>query len=257
TATCTPHHRVPGTACHIYAGIELCPVAPVWHQRGGSGLVAQPNPGCSAFICDAAVAHSEEQPGARPCAELGPTGITHLEGMEHMLNALKRKSALHTEPIRRPDFFIVGAPKSGTTALSEYLKPHPQIFIPDIKDVSFFGSDLYFTMPRITAEEYAAAFAAARDELRVGEASVWYLYSKCAAAEIKEYSPDASIIIMLRNPVDMLYAQHSEFLYNCNEDIPDFGAALEAEAERKRGRRVPARAHLVQGLFYRETARYS
>ena len=39
---------------------------------------------------------------------------------------------------------------------------------------------------------------------------------------------------MLRNPVDMLYAQHSEFLYNCNEDIVDFAAALDAEEERKR-----------------------
>jgi len=162
-----------------------------------------------------------------------------------------------SERVRRPDFFIVGAPKSGTTALYEYLKPHPDIFMPEMKDVSFFGSDLQFNMPRINLKKYLAAYEPVRNEKRVGEASVWYLYSKCAAAEIKEFSPSASIIIMLRNPVEMMYAQHSEFLYNCNENISDFARALEAEAERKRGLRIPASAHLVQGLFYRDTARYS
>jgi hypothetical protein len=83
------------------------------------------------------------------------------------------------------------------------------------------------------------------------------MYSKRAAEEIKSFSPSASIIVMLRNPVDMLYAQHSQFLYNCNEDIPDFETALKAEADRKQGRQIPRQAHFVEGLFYRETAKYA
>jgi hypothetical protein len=64
------------------------------------------------------------------------------------------------------------------------------------------------------------------------------------------------VVIMLRNPVDMLHAQHSQFLYNGNEDIADFGEALAAEPDRRRLRRVPRRAHFPQGLSYLDTARY-
>jgi hypothetical protein len=158
---------------------------------------------------------------------------------------------------RRPDFFIVGAPKCGTTAMNVYLRQHPQIFMPERKDISYFGTDLKFERPRISGEEYLSLFRGANEALRIGESSVWYMYSKTAAEEIKSFSPSASIIVMLRDPVDMLYAQHSEFLYNCNEDIADFQEALEAEPERKQGKRIPRQAHFVDGLFYRETAKYA
>jgi hypothetical protein len=86
---------------------------------------------------------------------------------------------------------------------------------------------------------------------------VWYLYSKKAALEIKSFSPAASIIIMLRNPVDMLYSLHSQFLYNGSEDIEDFESALNAEEDRKKGLRVPPAVHFVECLFYRETVKYA
>jgi hypothetical protein len=159
--------------------------------------------------------------------------------------------------IRRPDFFIVGAPKSGTTAMNDFLRQHPQIFMPRLKDLSFFGQDLQFRRPRISHDRYLSLFSEAKGALRVGEASVWYLYSKLAAEEIKAFSPAASIIVMLRNPVDMLYSQHSEFLHNCNEEIEDFEEALDAEEDRKQGKRLPKMVHLVEGLFYRETAKYA
>jgi tetratricopeptide (TPR) repeat protein len=41
----------------------------------------------------------------------------------------------------RPDFFIAGAAKSGTTALFEYLSRHPSVFIPSIKEPNFFCTD--------------------------------------------------------------------------------------------------------------------
>ena len=78
--------------------------------------------------------------------------------------------------MRRPDFFIVGAPKCGTTALYEYLKQHPEVFMPkEAKEPNFFGSD--FNNPFFIRDEnaYLALFADARYEKRVGEASVWYL----------------------------------------------------------------------------------
>ena len=159
--------------------------------------------------------------------------------------------------MRKPDFFIVGAPKSGTTAMCTYLKQHPEIFMPEKKESHFFGTDLNSPMFIRDKEIYLSLFSKAKDERRVGESSVWYLYSKKAASEIKEFSPSASVIIMLRNPVDMLYSQHSQFLYNGNEDIACFEEALNAEQDRRRGLRIPPGVHFVESLFYRETIKYT
>src|SRR5262245_21415535 len=98
--------------------------------------------------------------------------------------------------MRTPDFFVVGAPKCGTTALDAYLKQHPDIFIPARKELHYFGSDLAFLKaPRISLEEYLTQFGPAQDQRRVGETSVWYLYSQQAAAEISKFCREAQVII--------------------------------------------------------------
>jgi hypothetical protein len=163
----------------------------------------------------------------------------------------------HAGPGKRPDFFIVGAPKCGTTALIDYLKQHPEVFVPERKELDYFGSDLVFKNYRLTEEQYLSWFAPANGEKRAGEGSVWYLRSIRAAAEIKAFSPAAQIIIMLRNPVDVMHALHSQRVYNGNEDIEDFAAALDAEADRRRGVRLPQRATDHFGCFYRDTVRYA
>ena len=117
-------------------------------------------------------------------------------------------------PAARPDFFIVGAPKCGTTALYEYLRQHPAVFMPFHKEPLFFGDDLTRRYGRLTLHDYMRLFKDAKPGQRVGEASAWYLYSRSAAAEIKAYAPDAQIIVMVRNPVDMMYAEHSQVLFN-------------------------------------------
>lgn len=158
---------------------------------------------------------------------------------------------------RRPDFFIVGAPKSGTTAMYEYLRRHPELFLPERKELRYFGSDLEVRdRAALSEDEYLAHFAEA-DHQRIGTAYVWYLYSRSAAAEIARFAPDAQIVAMVRNPVDMLHALHGEHLSNGNEDIRDFTAALDAEPDRRRGARIPAHAHLPQGLWYSDVPRYT
>lgn len=156
----------------------------------------------------------------------------------------------------KPNLFIVGAPKCGTTAMYHYLKQHPDIYFSEKKELHFFGTDLRSPWFIRDIDAYLSMFASAENEKRIGEASVWYLYSKRSAAEIKAFCPSASIIIMLRNPVDMLYSQHSQFLYNGNEDITDFETALEAEEDRKQGLRIPPSVNFVKGLYYLETAKY-
>ena len=162
--------------------------------------------------------------------------------------------AAHSMPAK-PGFFIVGAPKSGTTALTRYLDLHPELCIKNIGGVHF-ATDLECRTHRLSREEYLASFQEVCDAQKVGEACVWYLYSTSAAREIADYNPEAKIIIMLRNPVTMIPSQHSEFLYNRNEDIEDLAAALEAEADRSNGSRLPPQVHFPSGLQYREVASY-
>jgi hypothetical protein len=163
----------------------------------------------------------------------------------------------------KPNLFIVGAPKSGTTALYEYLRTHPNIFMSPVKEPHFFAKDLG-TYPRIkTLEDYTDLFAASTPEhLRVGEASVYYLRSTTAIANIHQFNPDARIIAMFRNPVDMVYALHSQLLYVSEESASDFETAWRLQERRSRGLDLPARSRgsfLVQyaqvGQLGSQTAR--
>ncbi|MGI8978142.1 MAG: sulfotransferase domain-containing protein [Pirellulaceae bacterium] len=157
-----------------------------------------------------------------------------------------------------PSFFIVGAPKCGTTSLTDYLRQHPGLFIPKRKELHHFGSDLlFFKTERPTREEYLAHFAPAQPGQIAGEASVWYLFSQLAAMEIHDFCPAAKIIIMLRNPVDMLHSLHSQYLFESNEDLADFAAALAAEDDRSQGRRLPPGSNYREGLLYRRVARFA
>ena len=159
--------------------------------------------------------------------------------------------------MKKPVFFIVGAPKCGTTALFSYLGAHPGIFMPERKELHYFGSDLQSRMFMRDEKTYLSLFQNAQDGQVPGEASVWYLYSRSAAKEIKTWCAEAKIIIMLRNPVDVLYSQHSQFLFNGNENIEDFEAAINAELDRKNGLRIPRSVHFVESLFYKDTVRFA
>jgi hypothetical protein len=172
--------------------------------------------------------------------------------------AAKGKDQALSEWQGRPNFFLVGAPKSGTTAMVQYLESHPDIYMA-IKEMHFFGRDLQLRRPfyRHTLQEYLAEFQGCNGQRRLGEASVWYLFSSLAASEIRAFGSEARIIIMLREPVEMLYSLYHEFRYLGDEHLPSFHQALGAEPDRRAGRRVCRRACFAQGLVYRETARYA
>jgi len=135
---------------------------------------------------------------------------------------------------RVPDFFIVGHPKCGTTALYEMLRRHPQIFMPDLKETRFFASELHPGSARSqllpeTIDEYLALFEGAGPRQRIGEASPSYLRSRTAAARIAELQPDARIIAILREPADFLRSLHMELLRDHVEPEPDLGKAIALE----------------------------
>jgi len=157
---------------------------------------------------------------------------------------------------RRPNFFIVGAPKCGTTSLDYYLSQHPDIFVAR-KEMQFFGSDLCFGSQyyRRDQEAYLAEFSNWSDQLCAGECSVWYLLSRLAASEIKAFNPESRIIIMLRDPVAMLTSLYHQFRADGNECLATFEEALAAEPDRREGRRFSRQTYLRQALDYRAAAR--
>jgi len=152
-----------------------------------------------------------------------------------------------------PNFFIIGAPKSGTTALSQYLGTHPNVFFSRVKEPHFFDLD---TSKRVKAglQTYLSLFSEADPDLHkaVGEGSTGYLYSKVAVSEILKFNPDSKFIVMLRNPVDLVRAWHSEMYYEGVEDIRDFESAWRLEEERRQGRRIPYPCWEPKKLFYSE-----
>jgi Sulfotransferase domain len=157
---------------------------------------------------------------------------------------------------RTPDFFLVGAAKSGTTAMHQYLRAHPDIYMPARKEPHYFGRDI--RSPRFVNDrrEYLRLFAGAREEKAVGEASVWYLVSKHAAEEIRDFRPDARIVIMLREPVDLLRSLHAHNVANGVEDITDLGKAIDARVRDFSGR-IAGRPAVPEFLTYLPVGRFA
>jgi len=143
--------------------------------------------------------------------------------------------------MKKPNFFIVGAAKCGTTALYTYLRLHPEVFMLQYnKEPHYFASDLHRNKEAvrqhkwiINRSEYLALFEEADEAVAVGEASVYYLYSETAAAEIYRFNPDSKIIVMLRHPVDMIYSLHQQRIYSMVEDTLDFTQALDIEKNQR------------------------
>ncbi|MCA9836213.1 MAG: sulfotransferase [Trueperaceae bacterium] len=156
----------------------------------------------------------------------------------------------------KPNFFIVGAPKCGTTALAQYLSEHPQVFMADPKEPHFFADDLPGHHKAINQKDYLRLFSHAREQKIVGEASVWYLYSDSALKNIKCFNPQAKLLVMLRNPVELVYSMHSQHLYTRNEHEQDFAEAWFLSEKRRQGKAIISTAqdgHKV--LQYDEIAR--
>lgn len=158
----------------------------------------------------------------------------------------------------KANLFIVGAPKSGTSAMTQYLAAHPDIYMAR-KEMHFFGQDLRFghQFYRRDLKAYLDEFQAWNGQRWAAEASVWYLFSARAAKEIKEFNPDARIIIMLRKPSEMLHSLYHQFSYDGNEHLPSFEEALRAQDDRSAGRRLNPQTYLAQGLVYCDTVRYA
>jgi hypothetical protein len=145
-----------------------------------------------------------------------------------------------------PNFFLVGAPRAGSTSLYHHLDQHPDIFMSPMKEINYFSDEMreakfapelqlqaqhnaeslrrYLDGPLqekrfggvVTDwDDYCRLYAGVREERAIGDASICYLWSESAPGRIAAYMPNAKIIMVLRNPIDRVYSQH---LQNVNRD---------------------------------------
>jgi hypothetical protein len=155
-----------------------------------------------------------------------------------------------------PTFLIIGAMKSGTTALYYYLEQHPQIYMSPVKEPNFFcseeNSDGNFAT-RLGA--YQELFRHVSVEKAIGEASHCYLYEPEAAARIRDHLPDAKLIAVLRNPVDRAYSHFLHMVRNGSEPLTDFAQALREE-EAGGYQKGKVRGYIGRGRYYDQLKRY-
>jgi hypothetical protein len=128
-----------------------------------------------------------------------------------------------------PNFLIAGTPKSGTTSLYYYLRQHPDVFMPSVKEPHYF-SNPNFNDPSFR-KFYEGYFDSAGNNKAIGEASVGYLYYPEAARRIKKFIPDCRLIFLFRDPIDRAYSHYWHQVRNGVEKL-SFEDAVAQEEER-------------------------
>jgi hypothetical protein len=181
----------------------------------------------------------------------------------------------------------VGAPKAGTTSLYGYLRQHPEIYMSPVKEPNYFSSEVrperfhkefrqaaangaerlrrFMDNPVSRApypqgivgewEDYLKLFQDVRDETAIGEASVCYLWSATAAANINAAIPEARIIMILRDPAERAFSQ---YLHNARDGVVrgSFREQIERGARNTEREFQPLYPFLENGLYYAQVKRY-
>lgn len=165
-----------------------------------------------------------------------------------------------------PNFFIVGAARSGTTSLDRYLSQHPQIYVTPKKETHFFvgdsfpacsgpGDDRLSTLLIQNEEQYAQLFADAKGAKAIGESSAFYLCFPGAAERIARTIPDAKILITLREPVDRLYSAYTFMVRDGRESL-GLEEGLSREEERKQQGWEPIWWYKELSMYYKQVQYY-
>ena len=154
-------------------------------------------------------------------------------------------------------FFLVGAPRCGTTSLALALAQHPQVCFSEPKEPHFFtrlseDADLV----QLRTEYLGRFFRPDRlSRAALGEASPSYLYSRQAIAIIDRMFPTARFVVMVRNPLEMIPSYHARLLFTLDEDVADFETAWRLQDRRAAGHAIPARCRDPRLLQYAEVGR--
>ncbi|MBF0622665.1 MAG: sulfotransferase [Magnetococcales bacterium] len=146
----------------------------------------------------------------------------------------------------KPNFVIIGSVKAGTTSLVRYLREHPdicfcnaelQLFAPEFANHRRMMG-VTEQMSRASIEKYFSGFDG-QDYKIYGEKSALYLLSDHGVENIMKHNPDAKIVAMIRNPVDVVESFHAQLLFDTNENITDFSKAWALQDQRAEGTHIP------------------
>ena len=158
-----------------------------------------------------------------------------------------------------PNFFVVGAARASTTSFNRYLSQHPEIFIPQAKEMHFFAAEHFPCtgpgdegMNRLVIHDenqYAQLFSGVAGEKAIGETSPFYLCLPGTAERIAQAIPDARIIMILREPADRVFSAYMHLVREVRETL-SFEEGLSKEAERKQQGFEPM-------WWYKELSMYS
>ncbi len=151
-----------------------------------------------------------------------------------------------------PNLFIVGSQKAGTSSLRDWLNQHPDIWFLMSLEPNLFADDVEGCEDYTDKEWYLSLFPVNLKEKYVGEKSARYLYSRESARRIKKFNPEAKIIIILREPAEMIFSSFRHLRRSGLEPISDFNQALRLEEKRKE----KFGTKFLRNFFYRESADY-
>jgi sulfotransferase family protein len=188
--------------------------------------------------------------------------------------------------MKLPNFFIVGAPKAGTTSLYHYLDQHPQIYMSPVKEPNYFASEIrperfspelqdrvrrdqqamqdYLAGPMsekrfgavgLEWAEYVKLFAQATSETALGEASVCYLWSESAARNIYSMASSAKIVMILRDPAERAFSQYMQWVTK-GVIQESFRGQVEKALEHRGDQFQLMRPFLEFGLYSGQVKRY-
>ena len=162
-----------------------------------------------------------------------------------------------------PSFLVIGAYKSGTTALHHQLRAHPDVFLPERKEPNYFAfADATPPFDHPAARDsvrdlggYKALFGPATPQQVVGEVSPAYLAVPDACTRIREVISDARLIAVLRNPIERAYSDYLMYRRDGLEREPDFLRALQAQSRRNQST-DPTSRYLSTGMYADQVRRF-
>lgn len=164
-----------------------------------------------------------------------------------------------------PNFLIIGAAKSGTTAIYTYIKQHPQIFMSPRKELRFFSQitapnpDVppeYVHQGVATLAEYESYFEGVTSEIAIGESSPMYLYTPGTAERIQAVLPEVKLLAILRNPVARAHSAYTHGLREWKEPASSFREALSLEPERIAAGWGMLWHYRQAGFYFEQLSRY-
>ena len=155
---------------------------------------------------------------------------------------------------KKPNFFILGAGKCGTTSLYYYLKQHPDIFMSPVKEPTFFCKGFQVVKNPI---EYFELFEPVNAEKAIGEASHAYLTNPPTAKVLKAIFPEAKFIVILRNPADRAYSLYHHMVKLGYEKAATFEKALHLEEKRVHSKKFQNKCpHYYYNFLYFRSGLY-